>query len=290
MITPKELGAFIANRRNMLGLTQKELAEKIHVTDKAISRWERGHGYPDIQTMEAIAEALYVSLPQMFGIAEEGNKENSQTLSREKEPKKEPNSIQQIVDAFAVERAKYQRKERFKSILLRTVIAAGILFIILYLCPWPKEKVTKTLYGETWEKTDDGEIITFLPYRAELDGYVLHYMFRGDYYLGDLELYNTSSGVKVFSCHFDGNSSNGAFANEGALQLKGDYYYHEGVARVTEYGETSIRKIIFYTHKDFSSLVIPKVWYSWGINSKWSPAETFGDHVRYIVRTEELSD
>ena len=50
------------------------------------------------------------------------------------------------------------------------MIAAGVIFIIMYFCPWPK-KVTKTLYGETWEKTDDGEIITFLPYRAELDGY-----------------------------------------------------------------------------------------------------------------------
>lgn len=38
----KRLGAFIAERRKELGLTQVRLAEQIHVTDKAVSRWERG--------------------------------------------------------------------------------------------------------------------------------------------------------------------------------------------------------------------------------------------------------
>lgn len=37
-----KLGTFIAQRRKELGLTQVTLAEKIHVTDKAVSRWERG--------------------------------------------------------------------------------------------------------------------------------------------------------------------------------------------------------------------------------------------------------
>lgn len=37
-------------------MTQAELAGKIHVTDKAISRWERGLGFPDIQTLEPLAQ------------------------------------------------------------------------------------------------------------------------------------------------------------------------------------------------------------------------------------------
>ena len=280
MITPEELGTFIANRRKLLGLKQKELAEMIHVTDKAISKWERGHGYPDIQTLEALADALYVSLPEMFGISEEGNNDRSDETIKEKEP----NSIQQIMDAFEAERAKYQKRERFKAILLRIVIAAGLIICILYLCPWPK-KITKTLYGETWENTNDGEIVTFLPYRAELNGYVLHYFFRGDYYLGDLEIYDSSSSSRVFSCHFDGKSSNSGFAYDGALKIKGDFYYHEGIVWVTQYGKPRIREITFYSAKDFSSLVILKVLYSGNIN-----ADYWGEHVRYVVRPEELSD
>ena len=39
-------------------MTQSELAEKIRVTDKAVSRWERGLGFPDINTLSPLADAL----------------------------------------------------------------------------------------------------------------------------------------------------------------------------------------------------------------------------------------
>ena len=51
----KQFGQFIARIRKEKKMTQAELAEKIHVTDKAISRWERGLGFPDIQTLEPLA-------------------------------------------------------------------------------------------------------------------------------------------------------------------------------------------------------------------------------------------
>ena len=47
-------------------MTQAELAEKIHVTDKAISRWERGLGFPDIQTLEPLAQALGISILELM--------------------------------------------------------------------------------------------------------------------------------------------------------------------------------------------------------------------------------
>lgn len=47
---PQKLGAFIQSRRKALGMTQSELAKKLNVTDKAVSRWERGVGFPDIIT------------------------------------------------------------------------------------------------------------------------------------------------------------------------------------------------------------------------------------------------
>ena len=44
----KELGMFIANRRTELCMTQAHLAERLHVTNKAISKGENGRGLPDI--------------------------------------------------------------------------------------------------------------------------------------------------------------------------------------------------------------------------------------------------
>lgn len=58
----KILGNYIAARRKELDMTQAKLAEKIHVTDKAVSRWERGVGLPDIDNLEGLAKALDVSL------------------------------------------------------------------------------------------------------------------------------------------------------------------------------------------------------------------------------------
>lgn len=62
----KRLGAFIAILRKENGLTQRELAERLHVTDKAVSRWERGIGFPDIGTIESLADALGVSILELM--------------------------------------------------------------------------------------------------------------------------------------------------------------------------------------------------------------------------------
>lgn len=47
-------------------MKQSELAEKIHVTDKAISRWERAVGFPDIKLLEPLAQALELSLTELL--------------------------------------------------------------------------------------------------------------------------------------------------------------------------------------------------------------------------------
>ncbi len=62
----KKIGVFIAARRKALGLTQAALAEQLHVTDKAISRWERGVGLPDISNLQPLAVALGVSMDQLM--------------------------------------------------------------------------------------------------------------------------------------------------------------------------------------------------------------------------------
>ena len=62
----KTFGTFLAQMRRAQGLTQAELAEQLHVTDKAVSRWERGIGLPDINTLEPLANALGLSLADLM--------------------------------------------------------------------------------------------------------------------------------------------------------------------------------------------------------------------------------
>lgn len=62
----QKTGALIAQRRKELGMTQKQLAEKIDVSDRAISKWERGAGFPDVSLLEDLADALSLTLPELF--------------------------------------------------------------------------------------------------------------------------------------------------------------------------------------------------------------------------------
>ena len=58
----RKFGQFILKLRKEKGWTQLELAEKLNVTDKAVSKWERGVGFPDIKMVEPLAEVLDVSV------------------------------------------------------------------------------------------------------------------------------------------------------------------------------------------------------------------------------------
>ena len=62
----QKFGTFIAQCRKDKKMTQSDLAAKLNVTDKAISRWERGVGFPDINTIEPLAAALDVSVAELM--------------------------------------------------------------------------------------------------------------------------------------------------------------------------------------------------------------------------------
>ena len=65
-MTSKECGGFISELRKEKELTQKELAEKINVSDKAISRWETGKGYPDVTSLVSLSEYFDVSVNELL--------------------------------------------------------------------------------------------------------------------------------------------------------------------------------------------------------------------------------
>ncbi|MGI6031787.1 MAG: helix-turn-helix domain-containing protein [Eubacteriales bacterium] len=54
----QQTGKLIADRRRELGFTQKELAQQLHVSDRTVSKWERGAGFPDTCMLLPLAEAL----------------------------------------------------------------------------------------------------------------------------------------------------------------------------------------------------------------------------------------
>lgn len=63
----KTMGRLIAARRKALGLTQMQLADRLGVTDRAVSRWERGIGAPDISILTPLAAALEITTDELLG-------------------------------------------------------------------------------------------------------------------------------------------------------------------------------------------------------------------------------
>ena len=62
----QKIGNIISELREEKCMTQAQLAQRLNVSDKAISKWETGRGYPDISIVEQLADALGVSIIELF--------------------------------------------------------------------------------------------------------------------------------------------------------------------------------------------------------------------------------
>ena len=105
----KLTGELIARKRKELGLSQTELAEQVHVTDKAISRWETGRGMPAVDSLEPLAAALGLTVSELLS----GRELTAEELPKEAEV--------QIVDSL--------RKNT-------RMLWRGVLITVLTLVTW----------------------------------------------------------------------------------------------------------------------------------------------------------
>ena len=72
----EKIGKFIASRRKNKKLTQEQLAKKLFVTDKAVSKWERGLSLPDITLLKKLAQILKVDIADVGKYISVTNKPN----------------------------------------------------------------------------------------------------------------------------------------------------------------------------------------------------------------------
>ncbi len=111
----KKIGLFIADLRKAKNMTQKALADKLYVSDKAVSKWERGICMPDIALMEKLASILDVSV--------------SDILKGEKIDKITKESSDKIVK----DSVSFFQKDYFKKKIVKMVISLAILLVFGYL-------------------------------------------------------------------------------------------------------------------------------------------------------------
>ena len=116
----QKFGKFIKELRKKSNMTQKELGEKLNVTDKAVSKWERGLSFPDITIINSLAETFGITSSEILN-AELGKKEE---IDIEK-------AIQEAVENIMKEKEK--RQEKRKKIQKIITIISTVLFVICFI-------------------------------------------------------------------------------------------------------------------------------------------------------------
>lgn len=109
-----KMGDLIAKKRKEKGMTQKELADKLFITDRAVSKWERNLRYPDISLLKNICEILDLSISELINgeeIGEIDDKMIDKTLD----------------DGIRI----YSKKNRRKFLKIFSVVCVSILLLLV---------------------------------------------------------------------------------------------------------------------------------------------------------------
>ena len=130
----EKIGKFILELRKDKKMTQQELADKIGVTDRAISKWENGRGMPDISLMKPLCEILDITLNEL--------------ISGEKIDKKE---YQKKSDENILKTIKYTNKKTnfFKKFLI-CLISVFLILILMFIIDVRKMNQNEEVVFSTW--------------------------------------------------------------------------------------------------------------------------------------------
>ena len=110
------IGKFIQERRKEKRLTQSELAEKLDVTDRAVSKWENGNCIPDASNIQELCKILNITINDLFS--------GCVVDMRDNEKKLEENLLEMIKI----------KEKRDKELLILEIFIGVIVSIIMFLC------------------------------------------------------------------------------------------------------------------------------------------------------------
>ena len=125
----KKIGIFIAQRRKELDMTQKELAEKLGITDRAVSKWETGRSMPDLSLLQPLSHVLKIDVNDLL---------NGAIISEDKYRKKSGENLISLAELNRLKSFRYGYIGFYPlAILLLTyclikhIESAGILSLIV---------------------------------------------------------------------------------------------------------------------------------------------------------------
>lgn len=148
-------GGFIAILRKEAGMTQKQLADRLHVTDRAVSKWERGLSYPDVTLMEPLAAVLGAGVDELL------------TCQRKKTAIPEP-ELPALRSVLTITQEEKRIRTRRTQALVWIAIAAALALTVLATM----QRNGKLLFEQRTTSPDGST--TFTAYRDRLLDGVLY--------------------------------------------------------------------------------------------------------------------
>lgn len=202
-----KIGKYIAGKRKALGMTQKQLAEKLNMSDKSVSKWERGICLPDVSVYMELCEILGISINE-FLAGEDIDAENV-------EKKSEDNIIQVTKDSK-------KKQKNLKSILAVVTTFAVIMVLVLgavfvYKVMQPKNYITAV--DRTSAEMKTAELL------SGADGaYLFNFYAKEEYktltiYLSEYQAGELINKSKVADLDYDGIES----AKRGVIAVIPDF-------------------------------------------------------------------
>ena len=148
-------GGFIAALRKDAKLTQQQVADTLHVTDRAVSKWERGLNYPDVTLMEPLAAVLGVSVEELL-------------TCRKKEPAAPEPELPALRSVLTITQEEKRIRTRRRRTLTWLSLAAALVLTVLATM----QHNGKLLFEQRTTSPDGST--TFAVYRDSLLGGGLH--------------------------------------------------------------------------------------------------------------------
>ena len=203
-----KIGKYIAFKRKEQGLTQKQLAEKLNMSDKSVSKWERGICLPDVTVYLELCKILGISINEFLA----GEDIPKETI----EQKAEENIIQITKDN--------KNKQKYLKKIIRLLIVMLVVFIFITSIFIYKKLTQPQNYIEPYlEKSTEMQTANMLSNHPG-DILLFHYNSKKDFDSLTMYLTQYQKGKKISDkeiCTFYNNPSKGI--NTGNIALVVDY-------------------------------------------------------------------
>lgn len=190
-----KIGKYIAEKRKALGLTQKQLAEKLNMSDKSVSKWERGICLPDVSIYMELCSILRISINEFLAGEDIGTenvieKSDSNLIQITKESKKKQKNLKTILAVVTV---------------FAVIVSAILGTLFFHKLIHPKNYITAVDQTSTEMKT--AELL------SGTDGaYLFHYFTKDEFktltiYVSEYQFGTLISKSKVADLDYDGITS-----------------------------------------------------------------------------------